>query len=918
MKHICMLATVAATLTVCGTDFYIKDGARDWTSGDSYEGGIAPTAQTDRPQVYVRAGRTVYLDATDTASYGLLNGSVERIFPIAPTSRIVVDVPESGDVRTLTCFVSSSSGGTAGSSPKNGVVVKTGAGRLVVDGGTDNYAHMVGFEIREGDVELTCAVDGKPNYGAIAVSNNATLHLPDCCSYCSILGLWGEGLVTADEKVQTRVGSVAGFRLRSRFGGVLDKNVFWFSPGGCDLVGTSSVMTTECTAFDGHEYFGEDYMTGVMKFGNQSDTASSIGVRYYLQTADWGGGFRYLGTGETTDKALYLSGYKEAYSTLDGGPNGNLVWKGTVGVQSTKSEWMSRFRLSGENVLAPCVFADTCNLSDLTWINPNTSKRQAFHFLKTGTGAWHFKDSTNNGLRRCFTGGFEIREGAILFDSLVNRRQPCSLGLATDLNDGTYAGPHDPAHDVDYAFSFGMTNAQGVAASEGELRYVGAGTATSGVWCEDRRAILVGNGRFDNDTAESFRFKGVRSRGAAAKTLTLDGSSAAENAIADVTDDGAGAISLVKEGTGTWTLTGTNSFHGALSVKSGTLVVANRARDPFTWFRWTVREVSAGDNYTLCCAQEFALYDAEGRRQNKLLRPCANYTALAPSEAAYGCRLNFNENVGMSSINPEGPWHGLARLFDAYLNYKPESGVKPYWEKDAGDYRNGWFVRVRNFKGDDNCSVSPSDPATWVPVVMRLDVSAAEIDSYDIVRSRQGGGNPESFLLEGSPDGLSWTVLDDVTASGLTTATAFTWLYGKDNAGDGDVVRKDKGRKIAGRNATAVWPMLNNCSTVSVAKGATLKAVGDVTIPNLKVDATAGNGTVDGFAFAASGTINVTNVPDGVRDVSIACDFRNCADVENMANWNLKVNGESSGSWQHSVQGNTIHLFKKGLVIQLR
>jgi autotransporter-associated beta strand protein len=62
--------------------------------------------------------------------------------------------------------------------------------------------------------------------------------------------------------------------------------------------------------------------------------------------------------------------------------------------------------------------------------------------------------------------------------------------------------------------------------------------------------------------------------GSGARTLTLKGSNTGTNTFAPVIGDGAGgATSLVKDGTGAWTVSGTNNYAGATTVVDGTLSV---------------------------------------------------------------------------------------------------------------------------------------------------------------------------------------------------------------------------------------------------------------------------------------------------------------------------------------------------------
>jgi fibronectin-binding autotransporter adhesin len=109
----------------------------------------------------------------------------------------------------------------------------------------------------------------------------------------------------------------------------------------------------------------------------------------------------------------------------------------------------------------------------------------------------------------------------------------------------------------------------------GTLQYTGAGADT------DRQFTLTTNGGgIDASGSGALNVTstaGVTLSGAGARSLTLTGTNTATNTLAAPLGDSGGASSLVKAGTGTWRLTGNNSYTGGTFINGGTLLVANNA-----------------------------------------------------------------------------------------------------------------------------------------------------------------------------------------------------------------------------------------------------------------------------------------------------------------------------------------------------
>jgi autotransporter-associated beta strand protein len=208
-------------------------------------------------------------------------------------------------------------------------------------------------------------------------------------------------------------------------------------------------------------------------------------------------------------------------------------------------------------------------------------------------------------------GVWGVDEGTLQFTSLAEKGFISSLGLATELFKD-YCGAKDESKRASYAFALGGDS------TEGALEYVG----DKDEFCSERNAWLCGDGAFVNNASSKIRFRGVSSVAEGETPVsrlvkfTVRGESTAENEILDITDSAERPVSVVKDGAGTWVLGGEQSFRGSLEVRNGKLIV--RRPETYTWHRWTItsKEGTGGSANSYYQMQEFAVFDAEGYRQN--------------------------------------------------------------------------------------------------------------------------------------------------------------------------------------------------------------------------------------------------------------------------------------------------------------
>jgi autotransporter-associated beta strand protein len=174
-----------------------------------------------------------------------------------------------------------------------------------------------------------------------------------------------------------------------------------------------------------------------------------------------------------------------------------------------------------------------------------------YSIYKMGNSNWRFTNDANT-----FDGFFYVIGGAVEVTSLANAGQPSSLGRVSVSQ-----------NQVKFGFS-----SQG----GGSLRFVGSNPSVS-----NRNFEILGannitnridaNGVNNNATLTlNGSFSALRN---AAFTIALGGNNTGNNTYSGLISNGSGTLALIKDGTGTWCLTGSNSYTGATTVAAGILLV---------------------------------------------------------------------------------------------------------------------------------------------------------------------------------------------------------------------------------------------------------------------------------------------------------------------------------------------------------
>ena len=921
----------------------------EWKSSAFYKDGNAPTgAATDEIWLDYSVEVTITSEQEDVIDFlnGIYSLKLQGAEAQGKTTKVTFDIAENKTVE-LMCRLEDNNVRWSYSK-----AVKTGKGALKLmnqggkTGDADTWslstAYYAAWDVLDGELwlpppNLNTRYDFYMDLGMVYVGPRGTIRAD---SYPSALtghtarwcvrGLYNDGRVVNEGAssilciCENRLSAPA----HAKCDGFFSANLTLISVAGdFTLNGTENAFGGAIEMSTVQDRGGVSSIT-VRKFGNKADTASSVGTstRLAQMTGDkYDKKVVYGGEGETTDKDLMFingSATKVLASEICGGVHGGLVLTGTFDYWSS-TKFNPHIVFSGDHT-TPCVFSGT--LKDF---NASTGFAGYVRYLKkTGKGEWYFPENPN--LKTGAT--IEIADGTLAYDTIAPKGVDCSLGTSTLCYGWDAAVPSEEAR-VPYAFLLGSDDPAATGILESR--------SPSLQRCSDRPFALKGRGGFRANSAP-VEFAGVSGVGAGARTLVLDGTNAAESVVNAVSDGEAGCVvSIEKNGSGAWALSGSQTFTGPIDVNAGTLTI--RRPTAFRYYRLLIKEVM-DNNPTLLEARgvstesananpsfdEIGLWAADGSRQNM--------------------NLTYNPNGGGSNLRPGQFGFGNGLLYD---NKKTErylpllfDGCR-YTSADStwGKVWGSGVLNYAKFYKDGVALKSPrlNDESTWIAVDMCLREGAQPIDHFDVsnpnddkAHGTAARGAPTACQLLGSVDGETWEEISETCQVSHTKDIRYAWVSNGDGT-SGVNGMLDNGlpfypnpeqdtrfNRTAGWKTTKTVPTLSydtlpDLGQVSVAEDGKLAYAGDAehapSISELKLDAN-GGGTIDGFAFAASGTLDVVNY---TRDTDVLpATFTNVTGLENLENWTLRIDGTPKPRYAISVSGGKVRIFRPGMAFVFR
>ena len=329
----------------------------------------------------------------------------------------------------------------------------------------------------------------------------------------------------------------------------------------------------------------------------------------------------------------------------------------------------------------------------------------------------------------------------------------------------------------------------------------------------------------------------------------------------------------------------------------------------FNWFRLSFAQIGYGDavgNYLRI--REICLFDRFGNRQNTNLVPLINQETALPKNT-HPAYVADAIRPGEAGYDPSVS--GLKVMACPSGNQSTQEFGASFGGRFA-DNEGVWDMKWLDASGN---ALNPTsgDRFSWIPIVMHLADGSEPITHFDIqsCNTVQDMLNnwPTRLMLEGSCDGVHWTVVHDNatkgdaydyshygSGSGYGVDNNCLWL--SDGARCNDSGRSTYHKRLLGDGSWTLatsWELPEGpyeqleYATVQVS-GGLLTTASPLTISKFRIDATRG-GTLDNFVFAENGTLDIvgSDIPSGMV---LPGTYTNCTGLENLVGWTLTLNGK--------------------------
>jgi len=400
---------------------------------------------------------------------------------------------------------------------------KDGAGTLVLSGNNtyNGITTVTGGILRAGSINGI----GKGGFGL----NNTAGVVLDLNGFSSAISyLNGGGATGGNITLGTATLTVASNGGAGGYAGAINGG------GGLIKGGTFTQALTGCAS----SYTGSTVINGgVLQVGCLADGGSNSAIGAASNAASNlvlnGGALSYIGTGGSTNRLFTLGG--SAGSRLDSSGTGAIVFTNAGAIAFSAPGTNQTIALGGTNTgnnsLAAQLTDNGVGVTSLT---------------KDGVGTWILNNPNS-----LYTGITTINGGVLGVDKLSNG------GLASSIGASSAAA------------------ANLVIGNNSTLRYTGAGDTTNRLFTLSAGTTFIES---SGTGAIVFTDTGLVTLAGAnqARTIALGGTNTGNNTLAgSIGNAGSGVTTLAKNDSGTWLLTGTNTYSGPTNVNAGRLILGN-------------------------------------------------------------------------------------------------------------------------------------------------------------------------------------------------------------------------------------------------------------------------------------------------------------------------------------------------------
>ena len=812
-KIVALVAMAALTSSVLGAQFFVRDGRTDFDNPECYylawnKSNIATTLPGPNDSVLLQPNAEYELDGTSAAFKALVKAG-HVWFCMSNDSvagqRMTVSVPKGATV-TMDCTFDGYVWGTNNKTVDAGMrcwLVKKGEGtlefsekswinRLWEGPRCPVYVCLPNIDIQEGTLQLPVGDSvGELYYSTVSIAKGATLALPKSkqmaiSNFHRLINPKGSFIANYSDKAQP-IGSFSFTDEHKRM--VIEANfrcaesdeygpVYIWSKEDIELKENviSSQRGSQNTVLDGATL----YLPGLGGSGWTPEDEwpkSPIGKTYNFDIGvsklGLGGKFVYTGKGEKTKTFIKTSTYSVKADgssadpvIIDGGAEGGLVMEADntmtyfgpyvhswyFGMPPSASAYgVFRIVLTGDNK-NECVLVQPMNL-----VTDADGKEYPAYLNKDGKGTWRLSDPKFH--ESGHVGVTQISDGTLKFDSIAEINEPCSLGYSTNLRPDDSRALNEEYFDpseayVDYAFLLGSDDSHG----EPVFEYSGDGAAT----CTSRPLALAGNGGTLKASNGPLTFADISAKDENQKTtIKLDGEGL-NNSVSNIRDGKYGAqVSVEKNGSGIWTLTGDNDFTGRLNVREGRMQLRvpenSVGTQPFKWYRLSIAQVGAEDDAgkegwaagANASLRKICLYSEDGT--------CQSFGLEAANEAESGTKVTKATAIAPGQCAWDDSMAGRTKRGSGLL-------ASLFREQDTASYDDNccdiMFSSVSDGWGRADPTVNT--PQNWYRIIMHLGDDAEPITHFDLrANTKENGMMPTHLKLEGSLDGSSWTTVWD-------------------------------------------------------------------------------------------------------------------------------------------------------------